>query len=101
MAFFYHFHQNNSGGVLLEPACEVFIEADTAEEANAIGLENGIYFDGVEKDYDCECCGDRWYRVTHYDDVLVNEQELQERIKRYSWSAGRDVPHVIIVRKGA
>jgi len=20
-----------------------------------------IYFDGVEKGYDCECCGDRWY----------------------------------------
>jgi hypothetical protein len=97
---FYHFHQNNSGGVLLEPACEVFIEADTPEEANAIGLESGIYFDGVEQDYDCECCGDRWYQVSEYD-ALKNEQELQERIKKYSWSARPDVPHTFIIRKGA
>ena len=100
MAFFYNFHQNNSGGVLTEPACEVFIEADTAEEANAIGLENGIYFDGCSKDIDCDCCGDRWYRA-YPTDALENEEELQARIKVYSWSVGRDVPHVIIVRKGA
>jgi hypothetical protein len=100
MAFFYHFHQNNSGGVLLEPACEVFIEADTAEEANAIGLENGIYFDGVEKDYDCDCCGDRWYRASQHD-ALENDWEVMKRIEAYSWSAGRDVPHVVIIRKGA
>ena len=100
MAFFYHFHQNNSGGILLEPACEVFIEADTAEEANAIGLENGIYFDGVEKDYDCDCCGDRWYRASQHD-ALENDWEVMKRIEAYSWSVGRDVPHVVIIRKGA
>lgn len=100
MAFFYHFHQNNSGGFLAEPACEVFIEADTAEEANAIGLENGIYFDGCSKNIDCNCCGDRWYRAFN-GDRLENEEELQAHIEAYSWSAGRDVPHVIIVRKGA
>ena len=100
MAFFYHYHQNNSGGVLLEPACEVFIEAATAEEANAIARNNGLYFDGCAKDMDCDCCGDRWYEVSDYD-ALENEEELQARIKAYSWSAVRDVPHVIIVRKGA
>lgn len=97
---FYHFHQNNSGGFYAYPACEVFVEADTAEEANAIALENALYFNGVSKDIDCDCCGDRWYRVDEHD-ALESEQELQARIETYSWSAGRDVSHVIIVRKEA
>lgn len=100
MAVFYHFHQNNSGGFLKEPACEVFIEADTTDEANAIALENGLYFDGCSKDLDCDCCGDRWYRA-YPSDALENEEELQARIESYSWSAGRDVPHTVIVRKEA
>lgn len=100
MAAFYHFHQNNSGGFLVEPACEVFIEADTADEANAIALKNGLYFDGCSKGMDCACCGDRWYEAFE-GDCLENEEELQARIKSYSWSAGRDVPHTVIVRKEA
>ena len=100
MAIFYHFHQNNSGGFLVGPACEVFIEANTAAEANAIALENGLYFDGCAKGMDCDCCGDRWYEAFE-GDCLENGEELQARIESYSWSAGRDVPHTIILRKEA
>jgi hypothetical protein len=62
MSKFYCFRQNNSGGQFIGDVV-INIEADSAEEANEIALDNGIYFDGVEEDKDCECCGDRWYRV--------------------------------------
>ena len=62
MSKFYCFRQNNSGGQFIGDVV-INIEADSAEEANEIALDNGIYFDGVEEDKDCECCGDRWHRV--------------------------------------
>lgn len=63
---FYEFSQNNSGGgfdVDKKVCNKVFIEAESADEANAIAQELGIYFDGVEKGIDCGCCGDRWYEA--------------------------------------
>ena len=73
----FRFWQNNSGGFWndIEPVSEsvridkhshdVLIEAKTATEANKIAEANGIYFDGVGAGVDCECCGDRWYQVSH------------------------------------
>lgn len=58
---FYNFDQNNSGGVFEGPN-NVIIEADNAEQANYKAEQVGIYFDGVENDIDCDCCGDRWNR---------------------------------------
>lgn len=68
---FYTYSQNNSGGSFdYDPYAGishyVIIEADTAERADARALEIGLYFDGVENDYDCDCCGDRWYPQTWY-----------------------------------
>lgn len=60
----YQFNQNNSGGSFVtdEMVCHrVFIEANSAEEANKIAIDMGIYFDGVSGGLDCGCCGDRWY----------------------------------------
>ena len=58
---FYRFHQNNSGGYFDGPV-NVIVEARSGSEANQIAQDRaGIYFDGVEKGFDCECCGDRWY----------------------------------------
>ena len=60
----YEFHQNNSGGNWQENMAEVVvIEANSAQEANDKLVALGGYFDGVENGYDCECCGDRWYRA--------------------------------------
>jgi hypothetical protein len=64
MAYF-AFHQNNSGGSFVRDdnvAEVVIIEAKNADEANLRAEEVGIYFDGCDKDWDCPCCGDRWYR---------------------------------------
>lgn len=60
---FYTFRQNNSGGeydINDRVNVVVVIEADSADEANDKAEEVGIYFNGVENDLDCECCGDRW-----------------------------------------
>lgn len=69
MSKFFRFHQNNSGGSFdiddergIGP--NVWIEADDADDANARAQEIGIYFDGVDKGEDCECCGNRWYEAS-------------------------------------
>ena len=64
---FYHFSQNNSGGGFhFEPdrgiSAHVIIEAKDENEAVDRAERIGLYFDGVEDDLDCECCGDRWDR---------------------------------------
>lgn len=62
MPYFY-FKQNSSGGsfdIDNSVTIRVWIEADTAEQANNKAEKIGIYFDGVNNDMDCSCCGDRW-----------------------------------------
>ena len=63
---FYHFNQNNSGGWYHnnKDLCHhVIIEAENAAEANELAESIGIYFNGVEDNLDCSCCGDRWCPV--------------------------------------
>lgn len=60
---FYTFNQNNSGGSFImndNVAHFVIIEAESADAANTKAEDIGIYFDGCEKGWDCDCCGDRW-----------------------------------------
>lgn len=59
---FFNFQQNNSGGYFTKPAHHVWVEADSADEANKLAEENGIYFNGRASRKDCNCCGDRWSR---------------------------------------
>jgi len=66
---FYEYRQNNSGGsfdVSDTVTYHVIIEAPSAVVADGIAKEIGIYFDGVGKDLDCECCGDRWSAASRY-----------------------------------
>lgn len=68
---FYFFSQNNSGGGFHHEtdrlSQSVIIEAPNPHVANATLESLGGYFDGVDSGCDCECCGDRWYRVSDYD----------------------------------
>lgn len=67
---FYTYRQNNSGGsfkTTKKIKHFVIIEADSAKEANEKAEHIGIYFDGVEKELDCPCCGDRWHKVIEED----------------------------------
>lgn len=60
---FYEFSQNNSGGGfdVDDKLCHrLFIEAEDSDSANEIAKTLGVYFDGVDKGDDCNCCGDRW-----------------------------------------
>lgn len=62
--FWFEYRQNNSGGsfaVNNDVSNYVYIQAESTEAANAKAEEVGIYFDGCEKGWDCDCCGDRWY----------------------------------------
>lgn len=62
---FYSFDQNNSGGSFSYDTMGitrlVIIEADGVDEACVIARTIGIYFNGVEDERDCPCCGDRWH----------------------------------------
>lgn len=74
---FYTFIQNNSGGefdIDDSVTTYVIVEADSADEANDKAESIGIYFDGVDEDRDCPCCGDRWDRA--YDDDATLEPAI-------------------------
>lgn len=65
---FYYFTQNNSGGVFIEPAVDVVIEAEDPDFANYRAEREGLYFDGCDSGDDCSCCGDRWSRQWSTDE---------------------------------
>lgn len=72
----YKYSQNNSGGYFeIDENLDrcVFIEETSIENANKKAENIGIYFDGVQKDLDCKCCGDRWHPVVEFDSFEENE----------------------------
>lgn len=95
---FYEYRQNNSGGFFHLPAIQVFIEADSMDEANRIAERNGLYFDGVDDGRDCPCCGDRWYPVSS----KWNVHETVPEPSKYILANVRhdDVPAQHIIKKG-
>lgn len=81
---YFEYRQNNSGGSFHvdDKVCQyVIIEANSVEDANKKALELGLYWNGVEEDRDCECCGDRWYPADSKIELEDNE-EIEEYIKR-------------------
>ena len=71
----YTYIQNNSAGFFIQPewhgpedlggveGMNIWIMAEDHNEANGLALEHSsIYFDGIQRGLDCECCGDRWYK---------------------------------------
>jgi hypothetical protein len=64
---FFTFSQNNSGGRFTGPAQYVVVQADDTDDANDIAQDNGVYFNGCSKGWDCDCCGDRWYACDDSD----------------------------------
>ena len=66
---FYEYRQNNSGGSFHRDEKigideYVYIEAESAEEANTKAEKVGLYFEGKG---DCECCGNRWSEASEHD----------------------------------
>lgn len=68
---YYCFIQNNSGGSFqTTTGIEVVVEAHSPEDANNRAENVGVYFDGAsgEDGADCPCCGDRWSRISDWDE---------------------------------
>ena len=71
---FYTFRQNNSGGcwdIDQHVSHIVVIEAESLDLALDTAEAIGIYFDGVDNERDCPCCGDRWSRWPEVTKKLV------------------------------
>jgi hypothetical protein len=88
----FQFDQNNSGGsfVVDDKLCHrLFIEAKSEGIANAIAEDMGVYFNGVRDGYDCDCCGDRWYRGEEIDlsSTKTVEEYAQELANQYGWTS--------------
>lgn len=91
---FYSFIQNNSGGSFDVDESKgisetVVIEAESAQQANTIAEHIGLYFDGCDSGMDCDCCGDRWYKVdeSHAEDVPSRYGEHVHKAKSHWFSS--------------
>ena len=69
-SMFYTYYQNNSGGFYDGPKY-VIVEAGSAEQADAVAVDNGVYFDGVRRGRDSDISGDRWLRATESHGKMV------------------------------
>ena len=75
----YRYYQNNSGGGDDEDLPKLlFVEANSADEANTRAVSIGVYFDGCDSGEDCDCCGDRWARASESDAGTPAETEGYE-----------------------
>lgn len=106
---FYTYRQNNSGGWFdIRPedgvSVAVIIEASSTYEADAKAEALGIYFNGVDDERDCECCGDRWYPADswsaseepeYYGDKLTDDFEVAKREFGMKWAKGGK-PEIIV-----
>jgi len=90
---YYRYIQNNSGGSFLEPAIEVFIEANTVREADSIARKSGIYFGYGPGD--CDCCGERWLKASKY-----SKSEAIEPNKYASRWETDEIPALLVIKKG-
>ena len=108
MPQFYHFDQNNSGGVFIfnnEVSTHVIIEAHSALEANSIAEEHGIYFNGCDDGIDCDCCGDRWSRAHGEGTIepLIYGQPIEEALKskpRIKWNKKGETEIIVYYLNG-
>jgi hypothetical protein len=85
---FYAYHQNNSGGnfIINDKLGEiVVIEENSIENANKKAISIGIYFNGVGKNRDCECCGDRWSSIPEEEDIFNNIMNIDRFKNIYSY----------------
>ena len=91
---FYQFHQNNSGGrndIDLDIGLGklLIIEADSDKDANERAIDIGIYFDGVDNEIDCACCGNRWDRADSFTkgdaEPLLYDSPLNKLTESHRW----------------
>lgn len=100
MSKFFQFDQLNTGGSFItdDKVCHrLFIEADSVEEAIEKAENLGCYWNGVEAERDCPCCGDRWYIPRNdgesypmeYGNIVFNsvEEHAQYLANDFGWTS--------------
>lgn len=78
---FYIFRQNNSGDTFDYDEYVtkfVIIEADSLEDAETKAFSIGIYYYGVQKELDCDCCGDRWWTPDESETLAIYDEPLDD-----------------------
>lgn len=85
---YYMWRQNNTGGSFVTDdnvSRYVVIQAESYEEAEQKAFAFGVYYNGVDDDRDCACCGDRWYEgdLVEVDDGESIEDYLQREEDEY------------------
>jgi hypothetical protein len=117
-AIYYHrvmwftFSQNNSGGRFVTDKSKglgevVWIEAYSMDRVLELASDIGIYFNGVEEERDCDCCGDRWDLPNSYEGAIESDlcypaylegkgyiHHLSGLITHVSGTIREPVPHV-------
>lgn len=96
---FYIWGQNNSGGyfdVDENISHRVVIEADIYQLAEDKAFNFGIYYDGVDSDRDCDCCGDRWYKGSEVTERDLDGKTLDEYLQCYADEYGWEDPDIIV-----
>lgn len=71
---YYVITQTNVGGIFINPARNIIVEAENADEANELVVQY------ERPDLDCECCmGNRWEYVSDEDDRdMIDEDHLNK-----------------------
>ncbi len=99
---FYTYTQNNSGGRFTKPSKYFIVEASSANVANAIAEDNGLYFNGCETGQDCPCCGDRWHKAYENDgdaEPLIYGKTVDDFVKMRDhprYDEFKSIPFVIV-----
>jgi hypothetical protein len=97
---FWEFSQNNSGGSFdKKMGHSIYVEADSADEANSRAEGVGVYFNGCVTGGDCPCCGDRWH-AAYGDPDVTTLAELRDEIEmRLPYAKGWNLP-INVLPKG-
>lgn len=87
----YHVGQSNIGGRFIKPATEVFLQAETYEEAKEVFTGLGIDFED-----ECECCGFRWTNPSLHSNAYEADVGFvgDVTLMRYNLCAVDNVPVV-------
>lgn len=97
---FYTYTQNNSGGHFdFTPSAgishHVIVEAENEREADERAEAIGLYWNGCDEGFDCDCCGDRWYSQQYYGDDGSDEPTIHSQpvadAKLHKWINGPEV----------
>jgi hypothetical protein len=96
---YYMWRQNNTGGSFVtddDLSRFVVIQADSYADAEQKAFSFGIYYDGVDSGYDCECCGDRWRegKLVELDEGDSIEDYLQREEDEYPFPGTMTILHL-------